>query len=141
MCIRDSSNTTDFTATSNVTVTGGTFGTQIDFDGGTNISGGTFGTNSNINSTATDGSGGNVVISGGTFVGAPTNGNSTLDIFAPTTVTGGQFNNSVDFEVGSAGSVINGGTFGNNTDFFDDIVINGGTFGTNQDIGLSLIHI
>ena len=127
------SSTSDFTSTSNVTITGGTIGNQADFDGGLNISGGNFGTNVNINSTATDGSGGNVVISGGTF--GPSGGTSTLEIFAPTTVTGGNFNNSVDFEIGSAGSVINSGTFGNNTDFLDDITINGGTFGTNQDIG------
>ena len=127
------SSSSDFTSTSNVTITGGTIGNQADFDGGLNISGGNFGTNVNINSTATDGSGGNVVISGGTF--GPSGGTSTLEIFAPTTVTGGNFNNSVDFEIGSAGSVIDDGIFGNNTDFLDDITINGGTFGTNQDIG------
>ena len=122
------SSSSDFTSTSNVTITGGTIGNQADFDGGLNISGGNFGTNVNINSTATDGSGGNVVISGGTFGG-------TVDLFAPTTVDGGDFGASADFEIGSAGSVINDGTFGNNTDFLDDITINGGTFGTNQDIG------
>ena len=118
---------TDFTTTSNATVSGGTFGSNIDFDGGASFTGGTFGSNFNINSTATgvvfDDTDGGVTIASG------------AELFVPVTINGGNFTASADFEVGSTGSVINGGTFGNNTDFLDGITINDGTFGTNQDVG------
>ena len=117
------SSSTDFTTTSNATVSGGTFGSNIDFDGGASFTGGTFDSNFNINSTATgvvfdDTDGGVTIASGGEF-------------FAPVTINGGNFTASADFDPGSAGSIVNGGTFGNNVDINDDVTINGGIFGTN----------
>ena len=123
------SSSTDFTSTSTANISGGTFGSNIDFDGQVAFSGGSFGSNFNVNSGATGLDGGAVVIDDITVVSGGT------DIFAATIVNGGNFTASADFEIGSSGSVINGGTFGNNTDFIDDITINGGTFGTNTDIG------
>ena len=119
---------TDFTTTSNVTVSGGTFGSNADFFGTANFTGGEFGSNFILHESATaavfdDTDGGVTIASGG-------------QIRRQATINGGDFTASLDFDPGSAGSIVNGGTFGNNVDISDNVTINGGTFGTNLDVGL-----
>ena len=118
---------TDFEASSNVTVSGGTFASNIDFFGTNNFTGGDFGGNFILREGATavfdDTDGGVTIASGGQIRGQAT-------------INGGDFTASLDFDPGSAGSVVNGGTFGANVDISDDITINGGTFGANLDVGI-----